>query len=68
MNTTKKHYRAVILILASNNSKNYNNCRKIWKTYMKLDPLIKVFFVYGQLSTQLDDYDETSDISLHWFL
>ena len=60
---TLPHYRAVILVLASN-SEVYNNCRKVWKQHMNIDPLIKVFFVYGRLSTQLYDYDETSDIIL----
>ncbi len=57
----KKHYRAVILILASNNNEIYNNCRRIWKLYMNNNPLIKVFFVYGCLNN-LENYDETSDI------
>ena len=60
----KKHYRAIILILASNNNQIYKNCRKVWKAYMKMDPSIKVFFVYGNISEEdkLDDYDKESDI------
>jgi hypothetical protein len=59
-----KHYRAIILVLASNNNQVYKNCRKVWKKYMKSDSTIKVFFVYGKIlkSDALDDYDETSDI------
>jgi hypothetical protein len=57
-----KHYRACILILASNNNNIFKNCRKIWKAYMNIDPTIKVFFVYGCLSEPLFDYDEDSDI------
>ena len=56
------HYRAVILVLASNNNQIFKNCRKIWKTYMKVDPTIRVFFVYGKLTDYLEDYDNTSDI------
>ena len=56
------HYRAAILILSSNNNVIYNNCRKIWKKYMNIDPTIKVYFVYGQLSQTLDDYDPSSDL------
>jgi hypothetical protein len=57
------HYRAVILVLASNNNTIYKNCRKIWKTYMNLDQTIKVFFVYGKLvNDSLEDYDPKSDI------
>jgi len=56
------HYRAAILVLASNNNEIFKNCRKIWKCYMKLDPTIKVYFVYGQLSEPLHDYDSESDI------
>ena len=51
------HYRAVMLVLASN-EQIYKNCRKIWKKYMYIDPTIKVFFVYGQLN-HLDDYDSS---------
>jgi len=59
----KPHYRAIILIFASNNNNIYINCRKIWKTYMNLDPTIKVYFVYGQLQVNdiLYDFDEKSD-------
>jgi len=56
------HYRAAILVLASNNNEIYKNCRKIWKYYMNIDPTIKVFFVYGQLSEPLNDYDSEHDI------
>ncbi len=56
------HYRAVILILASNNNNIYKNFRKIWKAYMKKDPTIRVFFVYGKLTEPLLDFDNTSDI------
>ena len=63
MDNTKKHYRAVILVLASNDN-IYKNCRKIWKRYMNLDPTIKVYFVYGKipLNDILEDFDEKSDI------
>ena len=56
------HYRAVILILASNNNQIFNNCRKVWKRYMNIDPTIKVYFVYGELTEPLHEYDPDSDI------
>ena len=56
------HYRAVVLILASNNNEIYRNCRKIWKKYMNVDPSIKVYFVYGKLDDPLFDYDASSDL------
>jgi hypothetical protein len=56
------HYRAAILILASNNNQIFNNCRTIWKKYMNIDPTIKVYFVYGQLSQPLENYDPSSDL------
>ena len=60
----KKKYRAVILILASNNNQIYKNCRKIWKQYMNVDTSIKVFFVYGKIPPNniLECYDPDSDI------
>jgi hypothetical protein len=59
-----KKYRAVILVLASNNNQIYKNCRKIWKQYMNVDPSIKVFFVYGKIQPNniLEYYDPDSDI------
>jgi hypothetical protein len=58
----KTHYRAIILVLASNNNNIDKNCRFIWKKYMKLDPTIKVFFVYGKIINLLIDYDPTCDL------
>ena len=57
-------YRAVMLVLASNNHQIYKNCRKVWRKYMNLDPTIKVFFVYGEIqdADALDDFDPDSDI------
>ena len=55
------HYRACMLVLASNNNNIYKNCRKIWKTYMNIDPTIKVFFVYGKLEEPLTEYDVETD-------
>jgi hypothetical protein len=56
------HYRAIILILASNNNNIYKNCRKVWKKYMNKDPTIKVFFVYGKLIDALNEYNPISDL------
>ena len=55
------HYRAVILILASNNNNIYKNCRAIWKKYMNRDPTIKVFFVYGKLIDKLTHHKQVSE-------
>ena len=57
-----KHYRACMLVLASNNNNIYKNCRKVWKAYMNTDPTIKVFFVYGNLEEPLTDYDKDTDL------
>lgn len=56
------HYRAVLLVLASDNHPIFKNARKIWKKYMHLDPTLKVYFVYGQLQGTLEDFDATSDL------
>jgi hypothetical protein len=56
------HYRAVILVLASNNNEIYKNGRKVWKKYMNIDPTIKVYFVYGRLFEPLEDQDENDFI------
>jgi hypothetical protein len=64
-NIDNKHYRAVILILASNNNNIDKNGRDIWKQYMNNDPTIKVFFVYGKLNNELNDYDASCDLIYH---
>jgi hypothetical protein len=56
------HYRAVMLVLASDNQPIFNNARKVWKKYMYLDPTIKVYFVYGKLNGPLEEFDPTSDL------
>jgi hypothetical protein len=56
------HYRAIMLVLASNNNTVDKNCRDTWKKYMNIDPTIKVFFVYGKLNNELTDYDPTCDL------
>ena len=56
------YYRAVILVLASNNNQICKNGRKVWKRYMDLDPTIKVFFVYGKLHESLEDFCQDSDL------
>lgn len=56
------HYRAVVLVLASNNNEIYRSCRKVWKKYMNVDTSIKVYFVYGELSAPLFEYDASSDL------
>ena len=55
------HYKCILLVIASNNTEYYKNARRIWKKYMNINPDIKVFFVYEELSTPLEDSDE-SDI------
>jgi hypothetical protein len=56
------HYRAVVLVLASNNNEIFRNCRKVWKKYMNVDASIKVYFVYGELGVPLFEYDASSDL------
>ena len=61
-NMEKKHYRAVMLVLASHNNTTFENCRNVWKSYMKLDNQIKVYFVYGNSGLELTDIDNDSDL------
>ena len=43
----KKHYKAVILVLASDNSPIYQEFRKIYQRYLNECPDVKVLLVYG---------------------
>lgn len=56
------HYSTVILVLSSNNDIVYKNCKKVWQKYYKINPAIKVYFVYGAISEELENYDSLSDI------
>jgi hypothetical protein len=58
---TKKYYRCVILVIASNENNTYKNARSVWKKYMNSNPSVKVLFVYGKLHNNLVDQD-LSDI------
>lgn len=57
MADTKKHYRCIMLIIATNDTQYFNNCRTVWKRYINLYPTVKVLFVYGKLNTPLEDRD-----------
>jgi hypothetical protein len=53
------HYRAVILVIATNNTAHFKNARKVWKSYMNINPSIKVVFVYGNSGLDLEDRDSS---------
>jgi len=57
----RPHYRAIILVFASNfpNNKMY---REVWKKYMFRDPQFKVLFIYGKSEHELTDYHNDYDI------
>ena len=61
MTDKKEHYRCIILIIASNDTEFYKNARKVWKKYMNINPTVKVFFVYEELSSPLEE-SNSSDI------
>ena len=62
MTNQTPHYRAIILIIASNENKVFENARQIWKKYMTVNPKIKVFFVYGKLENPLLDVNPEHDL------
>jgi hypothetical protein len=53
------HYRAVILVICTNDTSYFKNARKVWKSYMNINPSIKVIFVYGNSGTYLEDKDSS---------
>ena len=57
----KKHYRCIVLVIASNENNIYKNARAVWKKYMNTNPSVKVLFVYGKLDNSLINQD-SSDI------
>jgi len=58
----KPFYKAIILVLASDNNPLYKEFRKIYQEYLDIDPEIKVFLVYGnQFSVEKQSYDLVYD-------
>ena len=58
----EKHYKAIILVLASDNTVFYQECKRIYEVYMFAHPDIKVLFVYGAgTSFERKDYDLVYD-------
>ena len=51
------HYRAVLLVIASNDTSYYQKARSVWKHYMNRFPSIKVYMLYG--ATELPDRDDS---------
>ena len=65
----KPYYRAIILVLASDNEPIYKAFKKIQETYMNENPLVKFFFVYGAGTTfERQEYDLVYDDikETHW--
>ena len=62
MNNEKQYFKAILLIIASNDSPIYINARNIIKKYMYNEPSIKVIFVYEKLHAPLLDYCEDHDL------
>lgn len=55
----KPFYRAIVLVLASHDAFLYEEFRKIYKAYSKVDPTIRVFMVYaGTNNTFIPDEDD----------
>lgn len=61
MADNKEHYKCIILVIASNDTMCYKNARNVWKKYMNINPVVKVFFVYEELASPLEEPD-SSDI------
>lgn len=52
------YYRAIILVLASDNTPLYQEFRKVYQKYLDKNPEIKVFMVYGSGTTfEPQEYD-----------
>lgn len=58
----ENHYKAILLVLASNNSEVYNEFKKIYQSYLYENSNIKVLFVYGKCNLyNRMDYDLVFD-------
>jgi hypothetical protein len=58
----KPYYKAILLVLASDNTPLYKEFRKIYQAYLDINPNIRVFLVYGdQYSFEPQSYDLVYD-------
>jgi hypothetical protein len=46
--TPKQHYRAIMVVLSSDDMEIFRICRKVWQAYLSKEPSIRVFLLYGQ--------------------
>jgi hypothetical protein len=58
MNKSKKKFRCLILVLASNNNGIYKNARKVWQAYGNIDSEIRTYMVYGNADNKIDNLNE----------
>lgn len=49
----KKHYKAVILVLASTNTDIYKKFKELYESYLNVNSDIKVFFVFGKQTSEI---------------
>ena len=58
----KPYYKAIFLVLASDNDPIYKFFKTVWESYMFENPNIRVFFTYGQGTTfDRKEYDLVYD-------
>lgn len=66
--TTKPYYKAIILVLASNNTILYRQFKRVYELYMDHNPNVKVLFVYGRdTSFKPKPYDLVYDIEENYY-
>jgi len=58
----KRHFRCIILVIASNNNVIYEMHKRIWNRYKNMNPNIRVFFVYGKIDHDIEDFDPECDL------
>lgn len=64
----KSYYKAIMLVLASDNNILYKEFRKIYQEYLDVDPDIKVFLVYGKdISFTPQLYDLVYDVEENYY-
>jgi hypothetical protein len=68
ISTEKPFYKAILLVLASDNTELYRQFKQVYEHYIDSNPNVKVLFVYGRdVSFDVKPYDLVYDVEENYY-